>query len=123
MKPETETYVSYVAQASIANGVEWGPWQDMAGPGVESLDIYSAIGKMDMYHHFMLHGTYPEPYGSAPEIVAQIPALRKLRNVAIDMRKNDGYKIRTRIVKRTVTVTLVDEETDKPTIVVHGEKT
>lgn len=120
---ERSETVLYVSQASLADSAEWGPWADMIGPGSGSDDLYAAIHKVELYHYFMQHGAYPEPFHSTAEAATFLPLMRAARNAIVAARKSDGIKIRTRIVKRTVLLVVTDEEVDRPVIIKHGDPT
>jgi len=119
-KAKTE-HVLYVVQTALTDGIEWGPWDDMAGPGTVSTELMAAIHKAELYHHFMLHGTYPEPYNSSVKASGELEIVQLVRNAVIAAQGQHKLKIRTRIVKRTVTI--VDEEADAPMILKHGAPT
>lgn len=120
--PKTSTAVLHVVQGSFAFGSEWDSWQDM--PDVDqSGDIYAAIGKAELFMHFMLHGTYPEQYKITPNLEPLLAVMQEVRNEVIKTRGTTGHKFRLRVVRRTIASTITDEVVDPATIVKHGEKT
>jgi hypothetical protein len=118
-KARQEIY--YVVQSALSDGLEWQPWDDMLGPGTASDDLMGAIHKAELYHHFMLHGVYPEPYNSKAAANGELMAVQIVRNVVLAAQAQRKFKVRTRIVKRTITI--VDEEADAPMIIKHGAQT
>ena len=118
-KPKEEIF--YVVQSALSDGLEWQPWEDMLGPGTASTDLMGAIHKAELYHHFMLHGSYPEPYNTKAAEAGELMVVQIVRNAVIAAQGLRQFKVRTRIVKRTVTT--VDEEADGPMILKHGAPT
>lgn len=120
-KSETFTIVVHVGQSSFSNGIEWESWSDLPGDGDE--DVYATMGKVELFHHFMMHGVYPEAYMQDPLVQLIMPQMQAIRRAVIAARAKDGIKLRTRIVRRTIVSTVTDEEVDKPMLVKNGEKT
>jgi len=119
-KTETTTTVVFVVQSSIAIGIEWQPWTDM--PGDWSEDSYDAIGKAEIFHHFMEHGDYPEQYRNDPIVQLLTPVMQEIHKGVLADQKRTKHKFRTRVVKRTIVSTVTDEEIDKAMIVKHGRE-
>ncbi len=118
--PKVITFSVYVVQCQFAHGPEWEQWFDMPGSGDE--DVYTAIGKAELFHYFMEHGTYPPSHADSPLVKRILPMLQAVHaSVVADQRRNK-FKSRTRVVKRTAVSHITDEEVDTAMAVKHGRE-